>query len=498
MNTALARPTNLKGISSTLASLWAWVDAHARALLIGMLVLYFAVFSAASIFKLETLQQGFDMAGNEQTIWNTLHGRFFETSVFAKMQYDFDDGPVLLEVPLAGLYALYPSPHILLVLQTLAITLGALPLYLLARDLWKRASAGLVAAAVYLLHPTVQHMNLYEFQYRSFSLAFALAAFYFFEKKKWGWWALFLVLAMATKTESALLVIFFGLYALLRRRPWTYVVPPIVAGAAWFYVALFVIVPHYTQGGSFAASIYSYGWLGNSFGEILRTLVTRPGYVLAHVFQADKLRFLFSLFFTLVFLPLLSPLELLLALPILGLNLLSPNLVQYSLYYQYQALTLPFLLVAALYGLHRLQLFLEKRRSWPGEQILNVALVILLLFAGANSLFWKNALWNTWRHRDTPQRIADARAVLARVPDGSPVAASTFLAPFLAQREGIYFFPGNKSYPQEYIARADYLVTDTGPSLPIKGQELLQQYLADGSWQVELQQGDFLLLRRTK
>lgn len=492
-------PDRFAGGHAALAGLWSWVDRYNRPLLLLLLLGYFLLFSALSIYKLETLQQGFDLAGNEQTIWNTMHGRFFQTSVFALMRYDFDDGPVLLQLPLAGLYALYPSTYTLLVLQTAAIVLGALPLYWLARDLWGRPSAGLVAAVFYLLHPTVQHINLYEFQYRSFAMCFALYAFYFFERRRWGLWALFLFLAVATKTESALLVVAFGLYALLRRERWTRVVLPIVLGATWFVVALFVVVPRFTIGpGSFVGGIYSYGYLGNSFGEIVQTILTRPLFVLGHLFEPDKVYFLLSILFVSGFLPLLSPGELVLAAPILFLNLLSPNPVQYSLYYQYQGLTVPFFLIAALYGLDRMQRVLAGRRRWDPQRVLNVAMLILVLFAIANCAYWKNAVWSALRRADTPQRIADARAILARVPPDAPVAASSFLAPFVARREGLYFFPGNRSYPEEYIERADYIVTDTSERLPARGHELLQQYLATGTWQVAAQQGDFRLLRRVR
>lgn len=478
---------------------WDRLERRAGLVLALLLVGYGLVFSAASILKLYTLRQGFDLAGNEQTIWNTMHGRLFRTSVFAMMDYDFDDGPVLLEIPLAALYALYPSTSTLLVLQTLAIVLGALPLYGLVRDLWGRRTPGLVAAALYLLHPTVQHINLYEFQYRSFSMAFALAAFYFFERRRWGWWALFLLLGMATKTESALFAVAFGLYALLRKRPWPYVLPPIGVGAAWFYTALFVVVPRFTHGdGSFVAGIYSYGYLGNSLGEVIRTVVTRPLFVLSVLFQPQKVRFLLSFFFLSGFLPLLAPGALLPAAPIFLLNLLSPNPVQFSLYYQYQGLTVPAMLVSSWYGLDRLLRFGRRRLGWEGERARSVALCLLLVFGLLNCALWKNALWSTLRNRDSAQRIADARAVLAHVPPDAPVAASSFLAPFLAQREGLYFFPGNRSYPEAYIARAEYIVTDTSDLLPPRGHELLASYRQSGEWEVVLQRGDFLLLRRVR
>src|SRR5918997_1674021 len=83
-----------------------WANQHAWLLLAGMIAMYIIVFATLACLKLAWFRQGFDMAGNEQTIWNTLHGRPFRISVFAFMEYDFDDGPVLLQLPLALLYGI--------------------------------------------------------------------------------------------------------------------------------------------------------------------------------------------------------------------------------------------------------------------------------------------------------------------------------------------------------------------------------------------------------
>ncbi len=115
------------------------LERYAPLLTAGAIVLYILAFSALSCLKLAWFRQGFDMAGNEQTIWNTLHGRPFRISVFAFMEYDFDDGPVLLQLPLALLYGVYQSPYTLLVLQTIALGLAAWPLYLIGRGILPRS-----------------------------------------------------------------------------------------------------------------------------------------------------------------------------------------------------------------------------------------------------------------------------------------------------------------------------------------------------------------------
>src|SRR6266540_3254610 len=171
-----AAPTRL------LHAWWSAIDQHATALLWGAIVIYIVAFAILSSLKLAWLRQGFDIAGNEQVIWNTLHGRPFRSSIFAFMQYDFDDGPVLLELPLALLYGIHQSPYTLLALQTLALGLAAWPIYLLGRDILVAPWQALALALIYLLHPTTQHINMYEFQLRSFMIPFAVGALLFLRR----------------------------------------------------------------------------------------------------------------------------------------------------------------------------------------------------------------------------------------------------------------------------------------------------------------------------
>ncbi len=197
------------GKRSIVGRLLAWANEHSGWLLAGMIAFYIVVFSILACLKLAWFRQGFDMAGNEQTIWNTLHGRPFRISVFEMMDYDFDDGPVLLQLPLALLYGVYQSPYTLLVLQTIALGIAAWPLYLLGRDTFGVPWQALGLVAIYLLHPTTQHINMYEFQLRAFMIPFALGALLFLERGQFWPYALMLLLMMSTKTEAGFTLMLF-------------------------------------------------------------------------------------------------------------------------------------------------------------------------------------------------------------------------------------------------------------------------------------------------
>jgi uncharacterized membrane protein len=471
------------------------IDRHATALMWSTVVVYIVAFTILSGLKLAWLRQGFDMAGNEQVIWNTLHGRLFRTSIFAFMQYDFDDGPVLLELPLALLYGIYQSPYTLLVLQTLALGLAAWPIFWLGRDILAAPWQALVLALIYLLHPTTQHINMYEFQLRSFMIPFAMAALLFLRRGQLVPYLACLFLMLCTKTEAGFALMAFGVYALILRRRWPFVVVPLLLGPLWVAVALGVIVPQVSEG-DFITQIYSYGVLGNSVGDVIWTALTNPLLVFQTIATPPKLGFVATLLGLQGFLALLSPMAIL-ALPVLLMNLIAPNAVQFSLNYQYPALIYPFLIVASADGLVRLA-------GWVGRapqvrrQIVSAGMALLLVIALGANIYLNNVVLGLARNHEPPERVADAQAIMAQVPPDAALAASSFLAPHLAQRQQLYFFPGNKSYPLRYVEeRAGYLVADTRPpSGNRQERELLADFLRRPDWEVVAQQGDFVLLRR--
>lgn len=475
----------------TAAALGAAANRHAPAMLAGAIGLYIVAFSVLACLKLAWFRQGFDMAGNEQTIWNTLHGRPFRLSVFAFMRYDFDDGPVLLQLPLALLYGLHQSPYTLLVLQTIALGLAAWPLYLIGRQILPQPWQALVLALLYLLHPTTQHINMYEFQLRAFMIPFAVGALLFLRRERFWPYLVMLLLMLCTKTEAGFTLMAFGVYALWLRRRWPFVVVPVLLGPLWVAVALGVIVPRFSEG-DFITQIYKYGDLGNSVGQVIVNIVTDPLLLLRTITTPGKPTFVLQLFGLQGFLALFSPTTLL-GLPILLMNLITPNRVQWSLNYQYPALVYPFLLVAAAEGLVRVCGWLAQ--VWRGR-LIAAGMLLLLLGAAIANVRMNNVVQSLLNVRESPQRVAAANALLRQVPRDAAVAATSFLAPHLAQRQEIYFFPGSGSYPREYIDRAEYIVGDRRPPGGNRQViELLDDYLQRPDWELVAQEGDFVLLR---
>ena len=140
-------------------------------------------------------------------------------------------------------------------------------------------------------------------------------------------WAVVLGLAPSlVKEPYALTTICCGAYLWLcqeRRGPGLFLA---AFGALYFYVATSLVVPFCTVDPGLGVQSGAFSWLGGSPGAALTTLVTQPGKALAVMFGVPaKWKYLFFLFGSLIFFPLLRPKLLLPALPTIALSLLSTN-----------------------------------------------------------------------------------------------------------------------------------------------------------------------------
>ena len=113
--------------------------------------------------------------------------------------------------------------------------------------------------------------------------------------------------------------------------------------------------------------------MGDSFGGVLKTILTRPGLVLRTVAEPLRLKYLFGLLVPTAFLALLAPEVLFLSLPLLLANLLSSFPLQYSGELHYSAPLVPYFVIAGAIGLARLLGWLRRsarpaRRTRPPDR----------------------------------------------------------------------------------------------------------------------------------
>jgi uncharacterized membrane protein len=403
----------------------------------------FAVgFAALSIGRQRAFNTGrFDLGNMTQAVWATAHGHFLEVTNLAGEQTSrlgshFD--PIL--AALAPLWLAWPSPDMLLTVQAIAIALGAVPVYWLARKHIGSRHAALGFAIAYLLYPATEWLTLNEFHPVAFACPLLLYAFWYLDEDRLIPFAVFSLLAIACKEEIGLVVAGFGVWYMVSRRRVKEGAGILAVGVAASALAVEVVVPHFS--GSASAFYSRYSEVGGTPGGIVRTLVTHPLRVLGTAFSRGDVDYLGHLLVPLGFLFLLSPVLLLAALPEAALNVLSKNPYQASVHFHYTAGLIPPLVIASVLGAAAL----TRRR--PGLLPLIGPAVCLLAVL---SNFWLGALpvWaslpggNGFQHSATHITAHDritARA-LALVPANAVVSATNSLGAHLSARRRVLSFP---------------------------------------------------------
>ncbi|MEK7551124.1 MAG: DUF2079 domain-containing protein, partial [Patescibacteria group bacterium] len=148
--------------------------------LIIFICLYILYFTLASFLRFDNFYTGrFDLGNMDQTVWNTLNGRIFQLTdpdgVETVSRFAIH-GDIIL-VLLSPLYLIWSDPRMLLLLQTVVLSLGSIFVYLIARKVLVDKNLSFAFALSYLLYPAVGYVNLYDFHAVSLATTFLLAAF---------------------------------------------------------------------------------------------------------------------------------------------------------------------------------------------------------------------------------------------------------------------------------------------------------------------------------
>jgi uncharacterized membrane protein len=438
------------------------------ALLMGAYVAVFGTMAVRRHLNLHT--HALDLGYTDQAVWNTLQGRPFRFSTYVDAAFrldipiqDFREPDILLGyhvepilAPISLLYLLHDGPETLLWLQTIALGLGAIPVYLLAHLKYgMRHTPGgtrvlsyaprwipVAFVLIYLLTPSLEAANLSDFHAVALSPAFLLAAFYCSETDRpWGFVA-FAFLAAMTKEEVGLLVSMMGLWMAVVRRRWALGLGVAAAGAGWSLVCLTVIMPHFS-GLDSSAFLVRYGHFGDSPLGILRTATRQPELVVAWLRRPDVLRYLRDLWLSSGGLAILHPSSLLMALPSVGINALSGYPWMRSGGGHYSVTIVPFLVIAAIYGVDWAARRVDDQKlEWVVRLVLvSAGLVVAMVHHHQNGIsppsrrfVWEPIGEHARRAEPLLQRIRD-------LPPQVPISVSSNLYPHAGHRERVYLFP---------------------------------------------------------
>lgn len=421
---------------------------------------YVAVFGVIAAVKFHYyLYADFDLAIFAQATDQALRGNLYSS---IRGMYWLGDHVSLIVFVLAPLYAVVRHPLTLLFLQSATLGLGALPVFGIARRVLGHDGVALSFSALYLLHPAVGYTNLFEFHPEVLATSGLLAAFWALTAGRFGLTLLFTSLALACREDVALVVLGMGLLALRSRRPRRFGIT--LLGLAGFSLVLSFAVFR----PAFESAAVEYGRMYDAWGttpaEIAGNLLRDPLRAVSAFFSSPgspqdellKRHYWPHMLGPLLFLPLLSPGTLLMALPVLAEHFLSSRPQQHWLLFQYTALVTPVFVIAAVQGLANLLRMVARTPAPVAIRAMGPARSLAIVLSGtalAASLFC-NLLYGpllrtgwvpvpplpqpSWpTDQDRVQRPFRDRMV-ARIPrEGGVVAAFEFLAR-LASRPDVH------------------------------------------------------------
>jgi uncharacterized membrane protein len=400
-----------------------------RVLAVGILA-YSAIFSFVTLTRhLGLRTHALDLGYYVQLTWNLARGAGPYVSLPEMNAWGDHLSPIMYL--LAPLFWVAPGAGTLLVIQSVALALGALAVFgIAARRLGDERPAA-VFAILYLVNPSLHGINVRDFHAAALAIPLLLAAFYFAERDNPWLFALAVLLALGTREDATIPVVGLGIWLAVAKRRWLWGAVTAAAAFALLVADTRWLMPHFR--GAPYPHLGRYAHLGRSVPEIAWAMLLHPFRAMGALWSwPRRLFYLGNLFGPLAFLPLLAPAALLALLPPLLENLLGQDPVLFSHRTQYQSFVLPFLMNGAIAGYERLAR--KHPGRWPGR-VLTAAMIASLAFTSptVNDLALERS-WPTAEHRQ-------AWEIMAQVPAGASLSAQDQYVAHLSLRPLVFVFP---------------------------------------------------------
>ena len=434
----------------------------------------------------------FDTAIFNQVVWLLSRFKGAYSTIRGTNLFGDHFAPILFF--LTPLYWVRGNAPALLAVQTLALGAGAIPVYLIAKDKLVSRWVALGLAAAFLLYPAVQYVNLADFHPESLGLVFLLFAFLAIERRKFVWFYILCILAAFCKEDMVLAVLVLGIlvYFLYDKRAGKIVS---FGSLIYFLAAVLFLIPHYAPAG------YQYSGRLRAFGpttkQAIKNFFIHPRKTFNILATRQNLRYVFDLLIPVAFLSIFAPIFLLPALPAFFFNIISDFQPQHTIGtlnspVQYTAAIIPFVFIAAIFGLKRFKKWTEggfRARFVVG----GVTVIVLVCAIAGNFYFSPSPLASGFQGSaySSDKNIDAIKKGLDLIPAKASVSAQTFLLAHLSDREKIYQFPEPFRYlvePKEYAELGKMLQTTQLDAAKIifpntwrmkdKGRSLAPDYVA--------------------
>ena len=456
-----------------------------------LICIYIVYFTTASFLRYDNFYTGrFDLGNMDQTVWNTINGRIFQTSddngsIVSRLSVHAD----FILIFLAPLYLIWPHAKMLLLTQTFVVGTGAIFIYLIANIILKNKTLGLAFAFLFLMNPAVQYTNLYDFHAVTIATTTLLAAFYFLLKRKYFLMIFFLILSGITKEQVWAITAFFGLPLLLQRIGKIKLLGAsiVIVSLVIFGFIIWYAIPQNFGREHFALSYYSD--FGDTPTEIIKNIIISPHKLINIFLEESRLDYLKQILMPLGFTSLLSPFALLFSLPDLLIGLLSNNSQLRQIYYQYTSAITPFIFISSIFAVKNINKWFPKIKKY-------YVVIYLVLATFFSSFFYGPLPYAKKPNIDMfikPQQNKEAiEHFLSKIPQDYSIAATNNLGSHVSHRQHLFTIPVG-------IDKADvimFLLNSNSSHSLGEEKEIVNNLKNDKNYIEVFKKGDFVVFKK--
>jgi uncharacterized membrane protein len=471
---------------------WQWV--------LGLAIIFWVVCNALVLHRYYSFYSSYANYNQgifAQLFWNSLHGRFFESSLSSALSSAVVHGGELPDVSYQRLgqhftpslmlwlpvYALYSSPAGLSVLQTTLMAIAGLVLYALARQYHPPHLSAMIAASYYgaiaVISPTLA-------DFRDFSQLslFVFGALLALERRLWWvFWPLIL-LTLLIREDAGIVLFGIGVFLVLTRHlphepgfmrknhslAWVGGIVCVLS-LGYILVVTNVVMPFFSDDISRRFMIEQFGqFVGSdeaSTLDVLWAIAGNPGLLITElVTPVDRtVEYLLAQWLPLAFVSALSPATwVLTSFPLLKLLIRqAPDALSLSLRYAWTMVPGLFYGAILWWAVHRERFQPRIRRFW----VLCIGLSLVITIAtnpnralsfmipdSFQPLVYVSPV-RQWQHAGA------IRSILRQVPEDAGVSATEHIAGHLSNRRELLLFPMIQLRNDDHqIVWLDYAVVD--------------------------------------
>lgn len=394
------------------------------------------------------------------------------------------------------LYWLWSNVKAILIAQAFLVVSAALPLYFLSYKILKTKLASWAIAISYLFFTATQFTVTNEFHQSAFIPLFLNCLFLFVFQKRWLYYWFMVIGLILTREEMGLLVSSIGIMLILKKATRQIGMLTFFIGLISFFLSVYYLIPLFNPQKIYPH--FGYGIVGETPTQVIINFFKQPKIFLSSlIFPTIKIKTVFSSFFSFAFLPIFSPIFLIPICQQFIVRFLDSITIHRWVNLNHYAIPLSSLMaVASIYGISNLHKLLKNLDICFKKNIEFLSLA-LIFFTGLQNFLFHGPINSLTKKQlfETQPWMLDNYNVKKKIPEKAAVAAQNSLVPHISHREKTYLLPK--------INDADFLWVDLadGPNkyAPLNHQEinnLIQELIKKGEYQIYYQQGKSLLFKR--